>query len=1003
MKTKSWYRILAIFLALSGTCSLAPRGLYAQATSAPQGKVEAVQGDATMAVDQDQEPVILSSGSIVNAWNMVSTGEASKLFVRWNTGILNSLGELTSVFLASSQTERGPVDSLEMTEGMLRVTSQPGGQMPAPYRVTTPSASIEPVDYSEPTDFIVEVHETMTTVVTVISGNVKVQSSTRETPSQTVVSACQNVYVDQAQPSLDVATLTPDDLAKLVQGTTIPGSISTAFLCPPSPAPRLPSSTSPPFQPYDYEDWSSYEVYPYDEITVLPPRPGVGCVVILPGIGRWIIPVDVFVGWRFDPTLIRIYCRHVILDHIIYCDRYYLADVRLRRRQFRHMAYLAQLSGNTHLLFEAQRKLADLNVRSHWAAMRLNRLDRRVAALDKEQQKFGQRLPAGRNLFQAISHSFNSPRNLTVVRDFRHRVNTELNVQTQLANVTGKELVDLRARIARERDPRQRMALRQELTRINKEVAQGKVPIPKQQPQLKQLMKRLAKERNPKQVQNLQAQLGKMVKTEVPHTAVLLSPAKLTSLQQGLAKYPNRQKRQDLEKQVVKLQQSVEARVAAEHSWQKIDTISAQAAKEKNPRKRSELLGQLNALTKPVGRATGPAAALNALGQRQLLETQLSLEQDKHKRTTLQKTLEEQRKHHADLVPQELERRRKAEPAAHGPQELRKQTEPKVLNQGLPKHKVQTLPQQLEPEKLPQQQKEQLRHQKEQADRLRLQQQQTEQLRKQQGHTERLGHQEELRKQTEPKVLNQGLPKHKVQTLPQQLEPEKLPQQQKEQLRHQKEQADHLRLQQQQTEQLRKQQGHTERLGHQEELRKQTEPKVLNQGLPKHKVQTLPQQPERQKFEQQQNQQQSEQLRHQKEQADRLHLQQQQKEQLRKQQEHTERLRHQQDQAEKLRKQQQSEQLRHQKEQADRLHLQQQQKEQLRKQQEHTERLRHQQEQANQLRKQQQSEQLRHQKEQADRLRHQQQGDQLRKQQIHRQQQEEENKRKMLQKQQQGH
>ncbi len=328
MKTKSRYSIPVIFLLIASICLTLPCASYGQAAAAPQAVVQAVQGDATVAVDQDQEPVGLAPGSTIDAWNTVSTDEASKLFVRWNTGILNSLGELTSIFLTSSQTERGPMDSFEMTEGMFRVTSQRGTPTLTPYRVMTPSASIEPVNYDEPTDFIVEVHVPTTTVVTVISGSVRVTNTTLERPSETVVSACQNLYVERGQPGLDVAALASDDLARLVEGTTIPGSISTAFLCPAPTVELPPPPPLPPSQPYDYEDWGSYDMYPYDEITVLPPQPGVGCVVVLPGIGRWIIPVDVFVGWRFDPTIIRIYCRRVILDHIINCDRYYLADVR---------------------------------------------------------------------------------------------------------------------------------------------------------------------------------------------------------------------------------------------------------------------------------------------------------------------------------------------------------------------------------------------------------------------------------------------------------------------------------------------------------------------------------------------------------------------------------------------------------------------------------------------------------------------------------------------------
>jgi hypothetical protein len=77
-------------------------------------------------VDQDREPVKLAVGSMVDAWNTVSTNEYCKLFLKRETGVLNSIGGSSTIFLDSRETDRGPVDSIEMTEGLLRVTKQSG-------------------------------------------------------------------------------------------------------------------------------------------------------------------------------------------------------------------------------------------------------------------------------------------------------------------------------------------------------------------------------------------------------------------------------------------------------------------------------------------------------------------------------------------------------------------------------------------------------------------------------------------------------------------------------------------------------------------------------------------------------------------------------------------------------------------------------------------------------------------------------------------------------------
>ena len=153
MKTK-----MAIVIAVMCVIGVGPASSEAKAANALRAAVEAVQGDANVTVDRDQEPVKLAVGKMVDAWNTVSTNENSKLFLKWETGLLNSLGGSSSIFLASRETERGPVDTIEMTEGILRVTKQSGGGAVTPYMVVTPAASIATANSDEPVDFIVEVY-----------------------------------------------------------------------------------------------------------------------------------------------------------------------------------------------------------------------------------------------------------------------------------------------------------------------------------------------------------------------------------------------------------------------------------------------------------------------------------------------------------------------------------------------------------------------------------------------------------------------------------------------------------------------------------------------------------------------------------------------------------------------------------------------------------------------------------------------------------------------------
>ncbi len=287
---------LAIVIAVACVTWAGPASTDAQVARPPRAAVQAVQGDANVAVDRDQEPKQLAVGSMVDAWNTVSTNENGKLFLKWETGILNSIGGSSSIFLATSETERGPVDVIEMTNGLLRVTRQGGGAALTPYMVATPAASIEPATKDEPVDFIVEVDVPATSAITVISGSVRVKNLTLSQPTEAVLSACQIVYVDEGKPNLEPLASSPEDLRRLVDETTIPGTIVASLdICPvtspqqraeePRGSPGRRYAESSPSSEYEFEDWESEDVYPYNDISVLPPEPGVGSVVILPGVG----------------------------------------------------------------------------------------------------------------------------------------------------------------------------------------------------------------------------------------------------------------------------------------------------------------------------------------------------------------------------------------------------------------------------------------------------------------------------------------------------------------------------------------------------------------------------------------------------------------------------------------------------------------------------------------------------------------------------------------------
>ena len=634
---------LVIFLAM--LCLLAMPWLSpstAQAAARVGAVVGAIEGEAEVSGDTGQEIQKLASGSAVNPGDAVFTEEKGKLLLRWDSGLMGSLGEFSSI-LVLPEDVGGPATNIQMTDGIFRLSVDPrGGSRPTPYSVTTAVASIQPESYDQPVDFIVESYDPSSTVITVVAGRVKVTNLTVTPSREQIVSSCQNVYIETGKDKPDMLSVSPEDLKRLADASTISGTIAANFdACgaavstlppPPAEAPMAPPPryavppeegmygyAYPSMPDYYVEDWDVDDIYPYPEIRVMePPGPPGEIVVVIPGIGSLYVPVSDYGDWVFDPGIVQVYAGTVFIERVIFFDRHHLRDCRRRQRELNNLIYLAQTTGNRNLLLDARRELDYLNVRTNWASRRIHRLESRVAALQSDQRKFAGKLPRGLNLHDAISNSFNSPRNLPVVQKLQDRVKTQLAVQNQLANVAGQEVATLRARVAQERNPEKRLALRSDLDRIRTDLAAGRLPLSAKQKDVRGLVKGLSQERDVDKRQKLETDLlGQLKKSGAQMPAGALSPDKLAGLKQELAKYPNVAQRRDLEKSFGELQQSADVRRQEEANTNKIEEITAQAVKEKDSQKQRELLGQMNQLLKSPAAAGIGAAGLQLLQQRQ--------------------------------------------------------------------------------------------------------------------------------------------------------------------------------------------------------------------------------------------------------------------------------------------------------------------------------------------------------------------------------------------------
>ena len=231
--------------------------------------VKSLQGTAQVWTGTDPTQEELKIGSFIRLWDSVNVGEKSKLLLSWERGLLASMGELSTVSLASEPRDGREVPSIQIDSGIFRFATQQ--MQTAPFSVNTPLVSIYPAT-DQPVDFSVEVYTPESTLVTVLSGQVIV---TKLNGEQNIVPSCHNLLIEEGKNTPDLLAVPPEDINRLVEQTTIPGTIvGTANEC------NIPATAETlPLQPpqiaiapdYYIGDWDTTDEYPAFEVSILPP------------------------------------------------------------------------------------------------------------------------------------------------------------------------------------------------------------------------------------------------------------------------------------------------------------------------------------------------------------------------------------------------------------------------------------------------------------------------------------------------------------------------------------------------------------------------------------------------------------------------------------------------------------------------------------------------------------------------------------------------------------
>jgi hypothetical protein len=530
-------------------------------------------------------------------------------------------------------------------EGVLRIsTDERKGSPSGPYGVTTPTAFIQPVSLAEPVDFIVETYDPSSTVVTVLRGQVEVRNLSMEGAPGSVVHSCRSVQIKEGKADAQLLEVYAEDAERLVTAATIPGSLVARLdACPARTAaampPVQPPVTAQPAAPYYVQEDYLYDPYPFDDIVVYPPpRARAGIVVFLPTIGEWIIPYEVYRTWGVGPDLILICVRRMLFDRALYYDHYYWDYYRVRQAELYRMAYFGQLAGDRGTLRRVLRELDDLRIRQNWMAWRIHRLEDRVRDLARHEGRLPAR--ARMNLVNSLANNFGGQKNLHVSQKFQQGLRNRIEAQGRLAGLAGQEVSALRSRLSEERDPLRRAAVRTELADVRKIMAEGKMPIPAKDQNVRNLVNEISREQDPKKREDLQRQALKQLGGPQPTQPDLFAQENLNKLQKELTRFPNPRAVPQLEKQFTELKQAVETRRSADATRDKVDLVLSKAAESKDLQERGKMLQQIKELAPPVAAAAG-AGLLPRVLEQQRLQNQLAVEQDRKKREELQQRLQE--------------------------------------------------------------------------------------------------------------------------------------------------------------------------------------------------------------------------------------------------------------------------------------------------------------------------------------------------------------------------
>ncbi|AFM27387.1 hypothetical protein [Desulfomonile tiedjei] len=518
--------------------------------------VQAVQGQAEALPADFQESAKLEQGARVKPSDIISTNKDSKVLLLWTDRLYASLAEYSS--LSFDFQDRKAVPHVQLIEGLARITNSGlHSNSESDHVLSTPLATVRPVDPNQPIDYIVEIYSPTTTIVSILSGRVEIESRTGDSATTATYDSCRTVYLTKDKKT-DTSSIYAGDAENLVAMTTIAGTLPFTGTCPVAVAqetqPRESVITELRSYAPQYIENIYYDWFPYDDFSVLPYESG-GYVALFPGIGSWFIPYY----YPISPAILKIYIGNYLYRKGIRFHEHHLADLRDRRHHLRRLMDVSGRAGDLRTLARTQNQLDALRVQERLANRTLGRMQDRLGNVQSAAERFNRQLPRGSDLGRTLDASFRSNRNTEVARNFENQLLNQSRMENRLSNLGQNQVNQFTERLSSVRDPSQRLALRNEAAILRQNLMQGRIPVGPQQGQISQLAQRMSQTEDVSQRREIQSQLMNRLDraTADARDARPSERQELSSLRSEIGRLNNPSLRRDLSNEISQLQRQI--------------------------------------------------------------------------------------------------------------------------------------------------------------------------------------------------------------------------------------------------------------------------------------------------------------------------------------------------------------------------------------------------------------------------------------------------------------